>query len=88
MSTPIDTKEHTISTPTYTRLRAVRVARGLSQRDVAAFCRVHYSTVSYWESGRMKPRRSAARRLARLLDTPVDVLMTMNDNDPTHASGR
>src|SRR3954454_20075238 len=48
---------------THARLRAERESRGLSQTDLAAICRVDPSTVSYWESFRMRPRPAAARRL-------------------------
>jgi DNA-binding XRE family transcriptional regulator len=48
--------------------RAIRVAAGATQDDVAAVVRVHRETISRWESGRREPRRLHLVRYIEILE--------------------
>ena len=47
----------------------------LSQRDLAKLLSVHEATVSYWISGKNKPKRTLITRLAKLTGIPVTDLL-------------
>ncbi|MGW7457148.1 helix-turn-helix domain-containing protein [Streptomyces sp. NPDC054797] len=51
--------------------RAVRIARRISLREVAATLGVRPSTVSRWETGRAVPRSAVALQWADLLSLDV-----------------
>ena len=67
------------------RLRAERQRLGLSQAQVATMSKVHYSSVSLWESGRRRPREHAASRLVAIFDLPLDDLLHNDDEAPSNA---
>jgi putative transcriptional regulator len=57
----------TIDSKSGARMRAIRRALGMTQRDFAYFLRVAVPTVSNWETGRTKPSglaQSAIRNVA------------------------
>lgn len=54
-----------------------RVARELSQGDLAERLQVTQATVSRWESGLLEPRRAMKVKLARELGTDVAVLFPL-----------
>jgi len=54
------------------RLAAVRVARGLSQEDLALFAGLTINTVRGIEHSRMRPTPSARRALAEELEVSED----------------
>lgn len=56
------------------RLRELRIARGLSQEVVARAIGVSTGTVGSWERGLTRPYPRNLRRLARLLGVAVDAL--------------
>jgi transcriptional regulator with XRE-family HTH domain len=47
----------------------------LSQRELAKLLDVHEATVSYWISGKNKPKRTLIKRLAKLTGIPVEALL-------------
>ncbi|MFJ7590817.1 helix-turn-helix domain-containing protein [Streptomyces sp. NPDC097617] len=51
--------------------RAVRIARRISLREMAATLGVRPSTVSRWETGRAVPRSAVALRWADLLSLDI-----------------
>lgn len=57
-------------------LRAHREAAGLTLQEVAAKLKTDFSLVSKWERGARKPDRPTIMKLARVLKTPADVLLT------------
>jgi uncharacterized protein len=59
---------------TVPRLRAVRVARGLSQRQLEQRAGLATSSVSHFESGRRVPDAAQKWRLADALGVDVDVV--------------
>jgi putative transcriptional regulator len=56
------------------RLRDLRLARGLTQADLARLLGVSAYTVARWEAGEMVPTARNARRLARRLGVSVEEL--------------
>jgi transcriptional regulator with XRE-family HTH domain len=57
------------------KLRELRVARGLSPRELAGRCRISPSTISKTELGRGEPRLSLILILCDGLDVSPDALM-------------
>ena len=64
-------------------LRRFRVAKGLSQRELAEQIYVTRSTVARWESGSRLPDAVMISRLAQCLDTDVNTLISsaLESND-------
>ena len=56
---------------------AVRKARGLRQEDVAALLGVSRQTVNAVENDKYGPTLALGMKLARLLETPVEELFTL-----------
>ena len=56
-------------------LRNIRLACGLSQREVADALMVNRSTYSYYESGKTSPDVQTLRILAKLYGVPATVFM-------------
>lgn len=57
------------------RLRTLREAAGLSQREMARQLNVHYSNISYWESTGLIPRSNVLAPMAQLLGVSVEQLL-------------
>lgn len=58
------------------RLRTLREAAGLSQRELARQMGIRQSSVSGWEAGRNTPQLNLAARLAQALGVKIGELMT------------
>jgi transcriptional regulator with XRE-family HTH domain len=52
-------------------LKKIRQERGLSQDQFAKICKVHYSTIFYWESGKRTPKLDEIKRIAKALDVTI-----------------
>lgn len=63
------------------RLKTLRKRRGLSQQEVADRIGVHFSQVSRYERGENKPNADAMAKLAKVLDTTADFLMSGTADD-------
>jgi putative transcriptional regulator len=63
------------------RLREVRTQRGLSQADLAVRARVSRKTINTVENRVFVPSTVLALRLARALDTTVEQLFYLTDED-------
>jgi transcriptional regulator with XRE-family HTH domain len=61
------------------RIRELRVARNLSQRDLATRAGISPALVSQVERGVTDPSLETLRRLARALDTPIFGLLQADD---------
>lgn len=61
------------------KIRALRLQRGLSQRDLAALMNVAQATVHKWETGKAEPPISTLERLATVLEV---TLMDFLDDVP------
>ncbi len=57
------------------RLKTLRKARGLSQKNLAAQLEVTQQAVGKWETGRSTPDPATVARLAELLGTTTDCLL-------------
>ena len=57
------------------RIRALRLARGLTQDELAAACEVSRSAVAQWETDRAGQLRGNITRIADALATPVEYLL-------------
>lgn len=64
-------------TPVHNRLEAAREARGLSRAELADAADVHYQTIGYIERGEYSPSLSLALTLARVLDTDVHQIFSL-----------
>jgi transcriptional regulator with XRE-family HTH domain len=57
------------------RLRALREATGLSQRELAKQLAVHHSNISYWENSGQMPRSEVLVPMAKILGVGVEQLL-------------
>ena len=60
-------------------LRGLREDKDLSQKDMAELLRVHQTTYSDYELGRLNIPISILKTLARYFDTSVDYLLDLTD---------
>ena len=66
------------------RLRELRKARGLSQRDVAGRAGIDFTYLSKIENGRIEPpSEDVIRRVAHELDADEDELIVLADKFPS-----
>ena len=61
------------------QLRAWRLRRFLTQKELAAKVGVPYQTVQRWESGQSLPRPALLKRLCEALDVTPDELLTAEE---------
>jgi transcriptional regulator with XRE-family HTH domain len=61
-------------------LKKIRHERGLSQNQLAKICKVHYSTIFYWESGKRTPKLDEIKRIAKALKVTISQLFINYDN--------
>lgn len=57
------------------RLKEVRKAAGLTQREVAAYVGVNQNTYSYWENEKTKIDSESIAKLAKLFNVSIDYLL-------------
>jgi transcriptional regulator with XRE-family HTH domain len=62
------------------RLRALRLERALSQRDLAAAAGIAHVTITALERGRQRAQLGTIRKLALALDVPVAELVRQDDD--------
>lgn len=58
-------------------IRALRKARGLRQEDLAAITGVSRQTIIAIENNKYNPTLELAMRLAKVLETPVEKIFTL-----------
>lgn len=61
------------------RLRACRLAAGLSLRDLADLCKVSKSAISFYEAGQLSPKIEYVRAIASALNVSVEYLTGESD---------
>ena len=54
------------------RMREARLARQLTQHELACAMNTHYSTLDVWEIGKRLPSRRMLERWCRILGEPID----------------
>jgi DNA-binding XRE family transcriptional regulator len=69
-----------------TRLRTIRIERGLAQEEVARRAGVALNTVVRAELGRVTPSTATVLKLAEALDVSAGDLLEDADDDPTPAT--
>ena len=57
------------------RLRTLRLSRGLSQSALAAAVGVSTRTVKYWEHGQRTPNAASLLALAHYFDVPPELIL-------------
>jgi transcriptional regulator with XRE-family HTH domain len=57
------------------RLRTLREAAGLSQRELAQRLSVHHSNIGFWESGAVPPRSEVLPTMADIFGVHVEELL-------------
>lgn len=67
------------------RIKAARITRGLSQKELATDLGVVQSAVSQWETGRTEPDFATTRKIANILGVSVDYLIDSEMSG--HSSG-
>ena len=61
------------------RLKELRVAKGVSQKELGLAIGATYSAVSYWETGVNEPKISHVIALAQYFDVSADYLLGLED---------
>ena len=61
-------------------LKEIRLARGMTQKDVADYCGVSQSSLSLYESGICEPNLETLRKLATVLECTIDELVGNGEN--------
>lgn len=57
------------------RIRSRRLARGLTQYELAELCGTSQPTVAVWESGRQIPKTDTLQRIADALRVKISALL-------------
>lgn len=57
------------------RIREVRIAKGMTQKQVATACGMADSAIRKYESGQITPKYATLQRIAAALSVPVDSLI-------------
>ena len=69
------------------RIKELRLARGLSQVDLADSLGVTKQSVSNWENSNIQPSIDMLMRLANYFSVSTDYLLGMDDRDYIEATG-
>ena len=62
------------------RLRELRQASGILQKELAEYLNTTQATLSNWESGKHEPDTDSLLRIAKYFEVPTDYLLGMSDN--------
>lgn len=63
------------------RLRYLRMANRLTQREVADILKIHRTTYAYYETGRSNPDLETLSALSRIFGVSIDFLVTGTNNE-------
>ena len=58
------------------RIKRLRIAKHLTQKQLAAKLKVHHSPIGEWERGRFVPTLAVRKKIAAVLDTDVESLFS------------
>lgn len=58
------------------KIKDLRVARNLTQEELAKLAKVKRSTVAMWETGKSKPRADVLLKLSKILQCSIDDLVS------------
>lgn len=62
------------------RLKKTRLDRGLTQGQVQARTKLHWTAIAHFEKGRRTPSLANLRRLCEALDVSADYLIGLSDD--------
>lgn len=68
------------------RLKELRLANGLTQKELAKSIEVGRTTISEYESGKIVPKQEGLLKLANYFNVSVDYLTGVSDNPATRQS--
>lgn len=63
------------------RLRYLRMANRLTQREVADILKIHRTTYAYYETGRSNPDLETLTAISRIFGVSIDFLVTGTHNE-------
>lgn len=63
------------------RMKRIREHKDISMRELGELIDVNYTTVSHWESGKRYPSDENVKKLEKVLEEPIDILM---EEDPDY----
>lgn len=69
------------------RIRELREAKGMQQKELAIDLGVSQPTISDWESGRKIPSARSTQKLANYFNVSIDYLLGRDEKMPTPVSG-
>jgi len=69
------------------RIRQLRLENGLTQKQLAGTLNISRSMVANWETGRSEPHIGDLDRLARVLETTAEYLLSGSHGVPTDDNG-
>ena len=61
-------------------IKAARINKGLTQKELAKLLNVSNKTVSSWENGRSVPKADKIDQLCTILDMPYDQINFLHKN--------
>ena len=70
------------------KIKTARKAEGYSQRDLAELAGLHYRTIQNWESGRLPKSLDPVMRVAQVLGTTAEALLSESDQYVIEAGER
>ena len=67
------------------KLRKARLAKDLSQQNLADILKISVQSIQHWERGANTPKLARMNQLAEILSVPVEYLMIQsNETENTH----
>lgn len=69
------------------RIRELREAKGMQQKELAIDLSVSQPTISDWESGRKIPSARSTKKLADYFDVSIDYLLGRDNKKPAPEDG-
>ncbi len=61
------------------RLKELRLAKGVSQKELGKIIGATYSAISYWENGTNEPKMSYIVALCKYFEVSADYLLGLTD---------
>ena len=65
------------------KIKKLRSAKGLTQKDLAERLNVTFQTISKWENGENEPDLATLRNLAKALECSIEYLVSEEDEEPS-----
>lgn len=62
-------------------IKSARIAKGMTQKDLAEKMQVDQSAIAQWETGKTKPRFYRLKDMALVLGCPAEELLSEDDDN-------